>query len=71
MPRSASPFELPKLGGTSLQLVEPKQMTFNWTPANMYPRVHDALEASVELVDEFDRDQADPLSYARRAYLSS
>jgi len=34
---------------------------FNWHPANMYPRVRDALDASVELVDALDRDQAEAL----------
>jgi len=61
MPGSASPSELPKLDGTSFLLVESKQATFTWSPANMYPVVHDALEASVELVREFDRDQAEAL----------
>jgi hypothetical protein len=61
MPGSASPSELPQLDGTSLLLVEPKHATFTWDPANMYPVVHDALEASVELVHEFDADQAEAL----------
>ncbi|HEY3870580.1 MAG TPA: hypothetical protein VGM10_19605 [Actinocrinis sp.] len=61
MPGSASPSELPKLDGSSLLLVEPKHATFGWDPANMYPVLHEALEASVELVQEFDREQAETL----------
>jgi hypothetical protein len=67
MPGSASPDELPKLDGTSFLLVEPKQMTVNWSPSNMYPLVHAALEASVELVHEFDQDQSEALLARCRA----
>lgn len=62
MPGSASPSELPTIDGAALLLVEPKGATFNWDPANMYPVVHDALEASVELVGELDRDEAEALA---------
>jgi len=58
---SASPSDLPKLDGTSFLLVEPKQGMYTWQPANMYPIAHAALEASVELVREFDREQAEAL----------
>ncbi|HEV2638723.1 MAG TPA: hypothetical protein VGX23_26480 [Actinocrinis sp.] len=58
MPGSASPSGLPQLDGTPILVVEPKGATFTWNPANMYPRVHAALEASVELVQEFDPEQA-------------
>jgi hypothetical protein len=58
MPGSASPDELPTLDGTSFLVVQRKQATFTWDPANMYPVVHDALKASVELVEEFDRERA-------------
>jgi hypothetical protein len=61
MPGSASPSELPKLDGIPFLVVEPKLMSFNWNPSNMYPVVHEALEASVELVQEFDRERTDAL----------
>jgi hypothetical protein len=61
MPGSASPSELPKLDGVPFLLVEPKLMSFNWNPSNMYPVVHEALQASVELVKEFDRQPAEAL----------
>lgn len=61
MPGSASPSELPTVDGLPFLLVEPKGMSINWNPANMYGVVHEALEASVELVRELDRDQADTL----------
>jgi hypothetical protein len=56
MPGSASPSELPEVDGVPFVVVEPKLMSFNWNPSNMYPVVHEALEASVELVREFDQE---------------
>lgn len=61
MPGSASPSELPTLNGLPFLLVEPKGMSINWNPANMYGVVHEALQASVELVRELDRDRAEAL----------
>ena len=61
MPGSASPSELPTVDGVRLLLVEPKGMSISWNPANMYGVVHEALQASVELVRELDREQADAL----------
>ncbi|WP_194906534.1 hypothetical protein [Catenulispora rubra] len=61
MPGSASPSELPTINGLPLLMVEPKGMSINWNPANMYGVVHEALQASVELVRELDRAQADAL----------
>jgi hypothetical protein len=61
MPGSASPSELPTVDGLPFLVVEPKAMSINWNPANMYGVVHEALRASVELVRELDRDQADAL----------
>lgn len=61
MPGSASPSELPTVDGLPFLMVEPKGMSITWNPANMYGVVHEALEASVELVRELDREQADAL----------
>lgn len=61
MPGSASPSELPTVDGLPFLVVGPKAMSINWNPANMYGVVHEALRASVELVRELDRDQADVL----------
>ncbi len=61
MPGSASPSELPTLDGLPFLLVEPKGMSINWNPSNMYGVVHEALAASVELVREFDQERAEVL----------
>ncbi|MBS2553060.1 hypothetical protein KGQ19_40030 [Catenulispora sp. NL8] len=61
MPGSASPSELPTLDGLPFLLVEPKGMSINWNPSNMYGVVHEALAASVELVRELDRERAEVL----------
>ena len=61
MPGSASPSELPTVDGVPFVLVEPKGMSINWNPANMYGVVHEALEASVEMVRELGRQEADAL----------
>lgn len=61
MPGSASPAELPLLDGMPLLLAEPKGMHTQWRPSNMYPVVHEALEASCELVREHDREQTESL----------
>lgn len=61
MPGSASPSELPTVDGVPVLLVEPKGMAISWNPATMYGVVHEALQASVELVRELDRDSADAL----------
>ena len=61
MPGSASPSELPTVDGLPFLVVERKGMSINWNPANMSGVVHEALQASVELVRELDREQADVL----------
>ncbi|WP_067818835.1 hypothetical protein [Nocardia inohanensis] len=61
MPGSASPSELPLLEGMALLLVEPKGMHTQWRPSNMYPVVHEALEAGCELVREHDREHTERL----------
>lgn len=61
MPGSASPSDLPTVDGLPVLLVEPKGMSISWNPANMYGVVHEALQASVELVRELDRGRADAL----------
>lgn len=61
MPGSASPSQLPRVDGLPFLLVEPKGMSVNWDPGNMYGVVHEALEASVELVRELDRGEVEVL----------
>ena len=61
MPGSASPDELPTVDGLPFLLVEPKGVAITWNPATVYGVVHEALQASVDLVRELDRDEADVL----------
>jgi hypothetical protein len=61
MPGSASPSELPTVDGVPFLLVAPKAMSIAWNPATMYGVVHEALQASVELVRELDGEQAEAL----------
>jgi len=51
-PGSASFFELPAIDGMRTLLIGKTFMRFLWTPANMYPIVHEALTSQVEIVRE-------------------
>ncbi|WP_067698220.1 hypothetical protein [Nocardia jejuensis] len=59
VPGSASPDELPTLDDSPMLVVRPATTTFAWNPAAVYPVVHGALHASVELIREFDPAQAE------------
>nr|BBH86579.1 hypothetical protein KTC_13300 [Thermosporothrix sp. COM3] len=64
-PGSAPFEEVPTLGGMPFLIIEPKRMHFQWDPANMYPVLHEALQARIEIVRELSHEEL-----AERNFLS-
>lgn len=60
-PGSASFFEIPAIDGMRVLLIGQRQMRFQWTPANMYPVLHQALASRVELVREMEAIEVEKL----------
>jgi hypothetical protein len=58
-PGSASFSEVPTIDGVPFLLIEKKAMTFQWQPNNMYPVLHEALNARIDMVRELTREEVD------------
>jgi hypothetical protein len=51
--------EIPLVDGMPVLLIAEKTMSFQWSPANMYSILHEALTSSVDLVRELERGEVE------------
>lgn len=61
-PGSASFYGIPLIDDMRILLLGKTGPTFTWSPANMYPILHEALKARVDIVRELTADEVDAWS---------